>query len=290
MRPFQYLAPASTSEAISLLVKYKDEAKVIAGGTDLVVQMRRRLVKPQYVVDISGIPNLDYIRFDAKHGLTIGALTTIRTLEKSAELWQWYPIISQAASKLGSVAIRNVATLGGNLCNAMPIADMAQPLLALSAKVRIAGPGGERVIHLEDFFTDVGKTSLKIGEILVEIQVSVSLPNTRGLYLKHLTRGSIDLAIVNVAVVVTLEPGNKICKEIKIVLGSVASTPMRARKAEDIMRGKQVDDALINRTAQVASDEAHPRPGSIRASVEYKKEVVKVFTRQLIKEAVSQYD
>jgi carbon-monoxide dehydrogenase medium subunit len=172
----------------------------------------------------------------------------------------------------------------------MPIADMAQPLLALSAKVRIAGPGGERVIHLEDFFTDVGKTSLKIGEILVEIQVSVSLPNTRGLYLKHLTRGSIDLAIVNVAVVVTLEPGNKICKEIKIVLGSVASTPMRARKAEDIMRGKQVDDALINRTAQVASDEAHPRPGSIRASVEYKKEVVKVFTRQLIKEAVSQYD
>jgi carbon-monoxide dehydrogenase medium subunit len=290
MRPFQYLAPASTSEAISLLVKHKDEAKVIAGGTDLVVQMRRRLIKPQYVVDISGIPNLDHVRFDAKQGLTIGALTTIRALEKSAELWQWYPIISQAASKLGSVAIRNVATLGGNLCNAMPIADMAQPLLALSAKARIAGPGGERVIHLEDFFTDVGKTSLKIGEILVEIQVPVSLPNTRGLYLKHLTRGSIDLAIVNVAVVVTLEPGDKICKEIKIVLGSVASTPMRARKAEDIMRGKQVDDALINRTAQVASDEAHPRPGSIRASVEYKKEMVKVFTRQLIKEAVSQYD
>lgn len=290
MKPFQYLAPTTLSEAISLLAKYKDEAKVIAGGTDLVVQMRKRTVMPQYIVDITGIPGLDYIRYDAKQGLTIGALTTIRALEKSADLWQRYPILSQAARKLGSVAIRNVATVGGNLCNAMPIADTAQALLALSAKVRILGPEGERIIPLEDFFTGVGKTSLKIGELLVEIQVPVPLPNTKGLYLKHLTRGAIDLPIVNVTVLITLEPEDKVCKDIRIVLGSVASTPIRARKAEEIMRGKRFDEDLINRTAQAASDEAHPRPGSIRASVEYKKEMIKVFTRQIIKEVVSQYN
>jgi aerobic carbon-monoxide dehydrogenase medium subunit len=290
MKPFQYLDPANTSEAILLLAKCKEEAKVIAGGTDLVVQMRKRAVKPQYIVDINGIPGLDYIRYDAKEGLTIGALTTIRALEKSPELWQWYPLISQAASKLGSVAIRNVATVGGNLCNAMPIADTAQALLALSAKAKIVGPEGEKVIPLEDFFIGLGKNSLRTGELLVEIQVPVPLPNTRGLYLKHLTRGSIDLAIVNVAVVITLVPEDKVCKDIKIVLGSVASTPIRARKAEDIMRGRRVDEALINRTAQAASEEAHPRPGSIRASVEYKKEMVKLFTRQLIKEVVFQYN
>lgn len=290
MKPFQYLAPTTLSEVISLLAKYKDEAKVIAGGTDLVVQMRKRTVMPQYIVDITGIPGLDYIRYDAKQGLTIGALTTIRALEKSTDLWQMYPILSQAACKLGSVAIRNVATVGGNLCNAMPIADTAQALLALSAKVRILGPEGERIIPLEDFFTGVGKTSLKIGELLVEIQVPVPLPNTKGLYLKHLTRGAIDLPIVNVTVLITLEPEDKVCKDIRIVLGSVASTPIRARKAEEIMRGKRFDEDLINRTAQAASDEAHPRPGSIRASVEYKKEMIKVFTRQIIKEVVSQYN
>jgi carbon-monoxide dehydrogenase medium subunit len=290
MKPFQYFEPASIEEAISLSAKYKEEAKVLAGGTDLVVHMRRGEAKPQYVVDINGIPGLDYIRYDAKQGLAIGALTTIRALEKSAELWQRYPIISQAASQLGSVAIRNVATVGGNLCNAMPIADTAQVLLALSAKARIVGPSGERVIPLEDFFTGVGTTALKSGELLVEIQVPLPLPNTRGLYLKHTVRKAIDLAILNVAVVVTLEPKDKVCKDIKIVLGAVAPTPMRAHKAEDIVKGERVDEALINRIAQVASDEAHPRPGSIRGSVEYKKEMVKVFTRQLIKEAVSQYN
>jgi len=287
MKPFQYLDPANTSEAILLLAKYKEEAKVIAGGTDLVVQMRKRAVRPKYIVDINGIPGLDYIRYDAKEGLTIGALTTIRAFEKSAELWQRYPLISLAASKLGSVAIRNVATVGGNLCNAMPIADTAQALLALSAKAKIIGPEGERIIPLEDFFIGLGKNSLRTGELLVEIQVPVPLPNTRGLYLKHLTRGSIDLAIVNVTVVITFEPEDKVCKDIKIVLGSVAPTPIRARKAEEIMRGKRVNETLILRTAQEASEEANPRPGSIRASIEYKKEMVKLFTGHLIKEAVS---
>jgi carbon-monoxide dehydrogenase medium subunit len=131
---------------------------------------------------------------------------------------------------------------------------------------------------------------LKPEELLVEIQVPPPLANTRARYHKHSTRGSIDLAIVNVAVVVSLEAGGKVCKDIRIALGAVAPTPMRARKAEEAMKGEQINEALINRTAQLASDEAHPRPGSIRGSVEYKKEMVKVFTKRLIKEAVAERD
>jgi carbon-monoxide dehydrogenase medium subunit len=273
-------------EAISLLAKYEEEAKVIAGGTDLVVQMRKGSVSPRYVVDINGIPGLDTMRYDPEEGLTIGALTTLRALEKSAELQQRYSLIPLAASKLGSVAIRNVATVGGNLCNAMPIADTAQALLALSAKVRIVGPEGDRLISLEDFLVDHGKTSLKTGELLREIHVPVPLPNTKGLYLKHTIRGSIDLAIVNVAVAITLEPGDRVCKDIRIVLGSVAPTPIRARKAEETVKGKRMDDALIDEAAQLASEEAHPRPGSIRASAQYKKEMVRVLAGQLMREAV----
>lgn len=287
---FHYIPPKSIKETLSMLSRYYGKTKVIAGGTDLLIQIKNKVTNPEYVVDITGIPELESVSYDENEGLRIGTLTTIRTLETSTEIHQRYPVISQAASQLGSVAIRNVATVGGNLCNASPSAEMAQALLALSARAKITGPSGERVVPLEDFFTGVGTTVLKPEELLVEIQVPPPLANTRARYHKHSTRGSIDLAIVNVAVVVTLEPGGKVCKDIRIALGAVAPTPMRARKAEEAMKGEQINEALINRTAQLASDEARPRPGSIRGSVEYKKEMVKVFTRRLIKEAMAERD
>ena len=143
---FNYLEPATVEEAVSLLSKYNGKAKVIAGGTDILVQIRNKTIAPEYVIDIGYIPGLNYINYEAKQGLRIGALTTIRALEQSDELQQRYPVISQAAGKLGSAAIRNVATIGGNLCNAAPSADTAPPLIGLSAKARITGPGGERVV------------------------------------------------------------------------------------------------------------------------------------------------
>ena len=227
---FDYIPPKSIEETVSMLSKYYGKAKVIAGGTDLLIQIRTKVTNPEYVLDITGIPELENIRYDENEGLRIGPLTTIRTLETSTEIHQRYPVISQAASQLGSVAIRNVATVGGNLCNALPSAEMAQALLALSAKAKITGPSGERVVPLEDFFTGVGTTVLKPEELLVEIQVPPPSTNTRARYHKHSTRGTIDLAIVNVAVVVTLEPGGKVCKDIRIVLGAVAPTPMRHAK------------------------------------------------------------
>lgn len=283
---FEYLEPESVEKVVSLLSKYGSEAKIIAGGTDLVVQMRDKTITPEYVIDIGCIPGLDYIDYDKKRGLRIGALTSIRALEMSAELRQRYPVISQAASQLGSVAIRNIGTIGGNLCNAAPSAETAPALIGLSATAKIVGPGGERVVALEDFFTGPGSTVLQNGELLVEIQVPLVPPNTKGVYLKHSIRSTIDLAIVNVAVVLTLESEYEVCKDIKLVLGAVAPTPMRTRKAEEILRGKKVDETLINETARVASDEVRPI-SDVRASAEYRKQMVEVLTRRAIREAMA---
>jgi carbon-monoxide dehydrogenase medium subunit len=284
---FDYLEPEGIEEALALLGKYSRKSKIIAGGTDLMLQVRYKQIKPEYVVDITRIPGLDYIAFDDQQGLRLGALTTIRALETSVELQKKYPIISQAASQLGSVAIRNVATVGGNLCNALPSAETSQALVALSAQVRIIGPGGERTLPLEGFFAGVGKTLLQPEEILLEILIPPLAPHTSGAYIKHSPRGPIDLAIVNITVLMTMEPDHKVCRDAKIVLGAVSPTPLRARKAENVLKGNRVDGALIDRAAQVASDEAHPRHGSIRGSFEYKKEMVRALTGRAIREVTA---
>ncbi len=282
---FEYLEPESVKKAVSLLSKYGSQAKIIAGGTDLVGAMRKKNITPEYVIDISCIPGLDYISGDGRSGLSIGALTSIRALETSAELRQRYPLISYAASQLGSVPIRNIATIGGNLCNASPSAQMSPALIALSARVKIVGPNGERVTPLEDFFTGVGTTILKQAEMLVEIQVPVPLPNTTGVYLKHSLRGIIDLAIVNVAVALTLESEHEVCKDIKLVLGAVAPTTIRASKAEGILKGNKLEESTIREAARAAAEEAKPIT-DVRSTAEYRKEMVKVFTARLIREAM----
>lgn len=281
---FDYLEAKTIAEAISLLGKYDGKARVIAGGTDLLVQIRNKAIKPEYVVDIEGIPGLNSIEYDSKQGLSIGPLTTIRALEKSTDIKRNHPIISQAAGQLGSTAVRNVATVGGNLCNAAPSAETAPSLIGLGAKARIVGPSGERVVALEDFFTGPGQTVLKTGELLAEIQVPPMLPNTRGIYLKHAIRGSIDLAIVGTATIVTMD--GDLCQDASIVLGAVASTPMRATEAEKVLKGKRIDDVLIEKVAQTASAQCCPI-SDVRASAEYRTEMVKVFTRRAIKEAIA---
>ncbi len=280
---FEYLEPRTIEEAVSLLSKYDGEAKLIAGGTDLMNLIRTRMIKPKYVVDIAHIPGLDYVRYDDKGALSVGVLTTLRTLEMSADVKRRHPVISQAAGQLGSMAIRNVGTIGGNLCHASPAADTAPSLIALGARVKILGPAGERTVALEDFFTGPGRTVLQTGEMLVEIQVPSMSPHAKGVYLKHATRGAADLAIVGVAVVATLEGGR--CRDVKIALGAVAPRPMSARNAERMLQGKELDDALIENAAQAASDESRPIT-DVRASADYRKEMVKVFTRWAIRRVV----
>ena len=285
MEHFQYLEPTTVREAVLLLRKYGDKARVIAGGTDLIVQLKKRAISLKYVVSIGHIPELNYINYDAVKGLKIGALTTIRAIERSAELRDKYSILCEAAEQLASVQVRNLATIGGNLCNASPAADMAPALIGLSAMVEIAGCDDNRIVPLEDFFTGSGSTVLKSGELLVEIQAPPLAPYTGGVYLKRGIRGAMDVAIVGVAAVITLEPRDGSCKDVKIVLGSVAPTPIRAQDAEQILRGVQIDAALIEQAAQAVSGTIRPI-SDLRSSAEYRREMAKVFTKRAIREAL----
>jgi carbon-monoxide dehydrogenase medium subunit len=277
---FNYLEPRTINEAVSLLAQYQGMSKVIAGGTDLINQIRLKMMKPEYVVDISYIPGLDYIEYDAAGWLSIGALATIRSLEMSAEIQAHHPVISQAASLMGSMAIRNVGTIGGNLCNASPSAETAPSLIGLGASVKLVGPDGERTVALENFFTGPGKTALQTGEVMVEIRVPPMPSHTKGIYLKHTTRGTANPAIVGVAAIVAMD--GKRCMEIKLVLGAVAPTPIRVKKAEEILRGEEMKDALIEKAARAASDESSPI-SDVRASADYRKDMVQVFTRYALR-------
>jgi carbon-monoxide dehydrogenase medium subunit len=282
---FNYLEPRTIEEAVSLLTQYQGMAKVIAGGTDLLNQIRLKMIKPDYVVDIGYIPGLDYIQYGLEGQLSIGALATIRSLEMSAELQRHHPVISQAAGLIGSMAIRNVGTIGGNLCHASPSSETAPSLIGLEARVKLMGPGGERRVPLEKFFMGPGQSVLQKGEIMVEVQVPPMPPNAKGVYLKHSLRGTVNPAIVGVTAVVATDRGR--CEEIKLALGAVAPTPIRAKKAEEILRGKRINDALIERAAQAASDESSPIT-DVRASADYRKEMVKVFTRYALRNGMNQ--
>jgi carbon-monoxide dehydrogenase medium subunit len=286
MRDFEYFEPSSVKEAISLLSKYKKEAKILAGGTDLAVNLKHDVIRPNYIINIGAIPDLNYIDFDHGKGLRIGALTTMRALIESTELRKTCPVIPQAVSQLGNPAIRNVATLGGNLCNASPAADSAPVLIGLSAKAKIVGPDGVRVIPLEDFFSGPHSNVLKVGEILTEIQVPLPPANTKGVYLKYGGRGVADLAIVGVAIVANIEAKNKVCNDIKIVLGSVAPTPMRAKKAEESIKGQVITKALIDESAQIAANEARPITDN-RSSAGYRKTLVNVYVKRALTELIA---
>ncbi len=284
MGPFEYFEPETVEEALSLLRKYSDTAKVCAGGTDLVVRMRKRALNPQFLIGIAGIRELDYLGFEDERGLRIGCLTTIRTIERSPELKERYPMLSEVATRFGSIAIRNMATIGGNLCNALPSADMAPMLIALSGKTRLVSIDGERVVPLEDFFTGPGKTVLRADELMVEIQVPPQPPQTSGVYLKYTTRGGEELSVVGVAAVATCGSRNESCTDVRIVLGTVVPSPMRAKEAETILKGKIIDDGLIEKAAQIASDQSRPRD-SIRGSANYRREMVRVLTRDALRQA-----
>ena len=279
---FQYLQPLTLQEATSLLAEKDGAAKVIAGGTDLINLIRTKAIRPRYVIDIGRIPGLDDVRYDADGALFIGALATLRTLETSIDVKQRHPVIAQAAGQIGSVAIRNVGTIGGNLCHASPAADTAPSLIALGATVKIVGPAGERTVALEEFFTAPGRTVLQRGEMLAEICVQPMPPGSKGVYLKHASRGAADLAIVGVAVVATTDLGRG--QGVKIVLGAVAPTPMRARNAERVLDGKEIHDALVEEAAEAAAAESRPI-SDVRASADYRREMVKVFTRWAIRKA-----
>lgn len=286
---FEFLSPKTIEETIALMDQYGQKAKVLAGGTDLIPQMKNREVKPEYLLGLSQIPDLEGIQFAKRSGLKLGATCKISQIEKSDIIREHYPILTQAASVLGSTEIRNRGTLGGNLCNAAPSADMAPSLLVLGAKAVTASREGERVIPLEDFFLGPGKTVLEADEILVRLEVPPMKPRSGGDYLKLGIRKAMDLAVVGVAAVISLESKNGTCKEAKLALGAVAPTPIRAKEAEGVLIGKKVDEEVIQSAAETASREASPI-SDIRASEEYRRSMIRVLTHRAIQQALNKIE
>src|SRR5574341_366781 len=247
MTGFDYFAPQRLEEAVSLLRRYGSKAALLAGGTDLLLRLERRLVAPSVVVDLKKIRHLRGIQSN-RIGLRIGALTLMEEITSSPLVQRRYGIIAKGAAVVGSIQTRNRATLGGNLCNASPAADTAPPLIALSARARIAASRGERELPLDEFFSGPGKTRLQTNELLKEIFIPFVAARSGGSF-QRCTRTAMDIAVVNCAVFVSLAGEDNTITDARIALGAVAPTPVRAREAEDFLRGRTPGRDTIEKAA-----------------------------------------
>jgi carbon-monoxide dehydrogenase medium subunit len=285
METFKYLPAKSVNEACELLSQYGDEAKLLGGGQSLLTLMKQSLVIPSAIIDIKGLSELDYIRYDKKDGLRIGALTTHRSVEKSDTVKENFAMLAEMERTLASVAVRNWGTIGGSLAHADPASDLAATLLALGAQVTLIRSGGKRVVSLDDFFVDYFETALQPDELLTEIHV----PNANrgsGFYYKFAQRAT-DLAVVSVAVYLVLEPEDQNrCQNIRIVMGSVGPTPLRSKRAEALLKGQAMTDSLIEDAARASAEDAQPTTDT-NGSEEYKRDLVEVLVKRSIKEVIN---
>ncbi len=280
-RPSEYFKPTNVMEAVKLLTQYGEKGRLIAGGTDLLVDKAPQV---QVLIDITGL-GLDYIKSDGQ-GVRIGATTTFADIEASPVLDKGpYNILAQAAHEMGTPQIRNLATIGGNICSAVPSADSAPALLVVEATLSIVGPAGERSMNITDFFQDVRKTALNRGELLTEIQLP-SLPDRTGTaFIKEGRVATGDLALVNVAVRLSAATDNT-CQNVCIALGAVAPIPLRVKEAEAMLRGEKPQEELLKRVANRASEEIKPI-SDVRSSADYRKTLSRILVERALKEAVA---
>ncbi|MGH7774179.1 MAG: FAD binding domain-containing protein [Candidatus Binatia bacterium] len=282
MVKFDYLEPKSLNEACELLERH-DEARVIAGGTALIIWMRMRLLNPRVVISLEKIPNFDTIRYEEKDGLRIGAGARHRDIELAPDVKQHYPLLHETFRKVAQPRIRNMGTIGGNLCQGDPLTDPGASLMALDAEITLAHSKGKRTLPLEEFFVDYYQTDLKPGEILTEIHVPPPGNRLGWSHIKFLPRSVEDFATVGVAL--TLKGQGKRCEDIRLALNSVAPRILRARRAEAILRGQQVTDELVRQMADAAATEVDPMDDN-RGSADYKRELVRVLVRRATEEAM----
>jgi len=282
---FEYFTPNTVEEALKLLEKYGDECKVIAGGQSLLILMKQRLLTPQYLMSIKGLSELDYIDYDDKKELKIGALTTHRAIEKSPVIQKEFSVLSEMEQNISSVETRNWGTIGGDVSHGDPGGDPAPVLIALNAKLKMTSLSGERTVDAEDFTLDYFETVLQHDELLTEIQVPALPPNT-GVKFTKFSQIVGDYGLASVAMLITLDEKKETCSDVRIALGGVAPAPMRAKKAEDVLKGKKINDDLLTEAGQAASEEASPTP-DVQASDEYRRDLVKVLVKRVGNEALA---
>jgi CO/xanthine dehydrogenase FAD-binding subunit len=281
MKKFEYLIPKSLDEAISLHESHGERAKYVAGGTDVLVKVKEGKMSPDYLISLKHI--LDHntsLQKSDRGELTISAFATHRVIEKSSLVRTQYPILHDAVKNIGSVQIRNVATIGGNLVNAVPSADGAIPLIALDARVKIIGTKGERKMDLIRFFLGPGQCDLDHGEILTEIIIPPLLPRTGSAYIKHGRRQAMELPMLGVGVLLSLDEDLKTCVKARVCLGVAAPTPFRAMIAEEFLVGKIVAEEVLAEAGKLAAKESRVRD-SIRGVAWYRREMVGVLVKRM---------
>ena len=282
-RSFEYYSPRTLDEAIALLQKHGPDAKLLSGGQSLIPMMKLRLVSPEYIVDINRIPDLDYISEDGGQ-LKIGALAREHEIESSDVVKKRLPILSDTAKVIADPLVRSQATICGNLAHGDPANDHPATMLALGASVVATGPKGKREIAIEDFFPALFTTALEPEEILTEIRIPFPPPRSGGAYLK-LERKVGDFATAGVAVQLTLDDSGT-CTRAGIGLTNVGLTPIKAKQTEAFLAGKKLDDATIQKAAEIAASESQPMD-DIRGSADYKRDLVRVLTERALATAVS---
>lgn len=326
MRSFEYLKPRTVEEACVLLSKYRGEAKLLAGGTEMIVKMKQRIESPKYLVDLKGVSGLDKIQYDGDGVLKIGSLVTLRAIETSPVVKEKFSILGQSASKVGSLQLRHRGSIGGNICLdsrcphfnqshqwrksfpscfkvggevcheasggdrcfAVCSADTVPALIALGAKVRIISSEAQKIIPLEGFYRRDGDgrsiNTLGGNEIVTHIEIPTPPTHSAGVYLKVSIRKAVDFPIVGVAVVVELEE-TKLCRDVRIVLGAISPNPVRAGEAEEVLRGKEVGEELIQEASQSAVKAAHPL-SIVGGLAGYRRRVTPVMVERAIGQAM----
>ncbi len=281
MIDFQYLSARSLSEALSLLRETK-HSRLLAGGTDLIVQMKDRRANPSACIDVKKIQELNRLEWDG-NSLHIGAAVPLAKIIAFNEVKNRFNILYQAMSLIGSVQVRNRGTAGGNICNAAPSADSPPALLCLGARAVIAGNNSQRILPMEKFFRGPGKTVMTADELLVEIEVPTPPPHSAGCYMRHTPREEMDIAVAGVGSFLVLDETGR-CTQARIAMGAMAPTPIRAIEAEAGLTGKVLNHDLLEKAAEQASLEARPI-SDLRASMEYRREIVKVLARRTLTNA-----
>ncbi len=285
MIPFEYRTPKSLKEVHATLKEFGSDAKLIAGGTSLVIMMRQRLVRPNCLVSLRSVRGLNSIEIN-DGGIRVGGLATHREVESSSLLRRRLPVLAQTYHHVATVRVRNMATVGGGLAHADPNQDPPPTLIALGATVKVTSADGSRVIPLDDFFTDYYETVLKPDEIVTEVFIPKMAPNSAGAYLKFLPRTADDYATVSAAAVLTLDKTKKMISDVRIALGSVGVTPIRASAAEAVLRGQPLKAEAFVEAGEKAKEAVDPI-SDFRGSAAYKKEMAGVFVRRALEKALS---
>jgi CO/xanthine dehydrogenase FAD-binding subunit len=280
---FEYVSPRSLAEVCSLIAgTSRDEVMLLAGGTDAILQMRRRERTPRRVLGLKGVADLEFVREQADGGLAIGAMTRLQTLSSSPALTRGYDLLRETAAQIGGIELRNVATIGGNIAGALPCADLPPALITLGARVKLSSQRGERWVPLDEFFPEFGRTVAAEDELVAEISLPPPQPNSGGTYLKFHDRHSMDMTVVGVSAFVVLEGDGRTVRDLRLAYANSAPTVFRAKRAEAVLRGQALTGEALDAAAETACAESSPRT-SWRANGEYRLELIRALTKRAIR-------